>query len=201
MQTLNDIASSLKVSLQTVYNRKADAEKRLGRKIEGRQHPTDKRKIVYDAEAIALITGQPIEPMTALETVAVTVEPGNHCKAIAQPEMNGLGFSLEQFRANDIETLIFENPDEVADQFLAVADQLVEGMGADIKAREQRLKATRDAQSKVAAKAQDLKLEQRLYRDRARDLDMAQTEQTQSLQDALQALKSLGKPAADGATA
>ena len=73
-------------------------------------------------------------------------------------------------------------------------------MGADIKAREQRLKATRTAQNKVAEKAQELKLEQRLYRDHTRDLDMAQTEQTQSLQDALQALQSLGKPAADGAT-
>ena len=194
MQTLNDIASSLGVSLQTVYNRKADAEKRLGRKIEGTQHPTDKRKIVYDAEAIALITGQPIEPMTALEAVVVTVETGNHCKAIAQPEINGSGFSLEQFRADDIEALIFENPDEVADQFLAVADQLVESMGADIKAREQRLKATRTAQNKVAEKAQELKLEQRLYCDRARDLDIAQTEQTQSLQNALQTLQALGKP-------
>jgi hypothetical protein len=193
MQTLNDIASSLGVSLQTVYNRKAEAEKRLGRKIEGTQHPTDKRKIVYNAEAIALITGQPIEPIPALEAVTVTVEPGNHCQAIAQPEMNGLGFSLEQFRADDIEALMFENPDEVADQFLAVANQLVTGMGADIKAREQRLKATRMAQNKVAEKAQELKLEQRLYRDRARDLDMAQTEQTQSLQDTLQALQALGK--------
>ncbi|MEL6137853.1 MAG: hypothetical protein AAFR58_23600 [Cyanobacteria bacterium J06627_28] len=203
MQTLNDIASSLGVSLQTVYNRKAYAEKRLGHKIEGTQHPTDKRKIVYDAKAIALITGQPIEPMTASEAVAVTVETGNHCKAIAQPEMNGLGFSLEQFRANDIEALIFEHPDEVADQFLAVADQLVAGMGADIKAREQRLKVTQTAQNKVAEKAQELKLEQRLYRDRARDLDVAQTEQTQSLQESLKSLKSLGKPPSattDGAT-
>jgi hypothetical protein len=84
MQTLNDIASSLRVSLQTIYNRKADAEQRLGHKIQGTPHPTDKRKIVYDAEAIALITGQPMEATAPAQPVAVTVETGNHCQALAK---------------------------------------------------------------------------------------------------------------------
>ena len=201
MQTLNEIASSLGVSLQTVYNRKGDAEKRLGRKIEGTQHPSDKRKIVYDADEIALITGRPVEAVEAVTPVEVTVETGNHCQALVKPEMNGTQFSLERFRADDVEALIFENPDLVADEFLAVADQLVGAMDADVKAREERLKKTRAAQTKVADKAKELKLEQRLYCDRARDLDTAQTEQTQSLQDALQALQSLGKPTADDGTA
>ncbi|MEO0374702.1 MAG: hypothetical protein AAF329_08775 [Cyanobacteria bacterium P01_A01_bin.17] len=191
MQTLNDIASSLGVSLQTVYNRKAEAEKQLGRKIEGTQHLTDKRKVVYDADAITLIMGQPMPPIEAVE---VTVETGNHCSKLAQPEMNRLSFSLESFRSDDVEALVFDNPDDIADQFLAVADQLVGAMDTDIKKREQRLKATRAAQNKVATKAQELKLEQRLYRDRAKDIDSAQTDETQSLQDAVKALQSLGKP-------
>jgi len=195
MQTLNEIASNLGVSLQTVYNRKAEAEEQLGYEIKGQKHPTDKRKIVYDAEAIALITGRPVEPIA--QPVEVTVETGNHCQALAKPEINGTEFSLEKFRADDVEALIFENPALVADEFLAVADQLVGAMDADIKAREQRLKATRVAQGKVVDKARELQLEQRLYRDRARDLDTAQTEHTQSLQDALQSLQALGKPAAD----
>lgn len=195
MQTLNDIASTLGVSLQTVYNRKADAEQRLGRKIEGTPHPSDKRKIVYDAEAIALITGVPVEPEA--QPVAVTVETGNHCQALTKPSMEGTQFSLERFRADDVEALIFDNPDAVADDFLAIADQLVGAMDADVKAREERLKRSRDAQKKVADKARELQLEQRLYRDRARDLDTAQTDETKALQDALQALQSLGKPAAD----
>jgi len=194
MQTLNDIASSLGVSLQTIYNRKAEAEERLGYEIKGQKHPTDKRKIVYDAEAIALITGQPMQAIKTAPSVAVTVETGNHCKALNQPDMGDLAFSLERFRAEDTESWVFEDVDAVADQFLAVADQLVAGMDADIKAREQRLKATRDAQGKVTDKARELQLEQRLYRDRARDLDMAQTEHTQSLQEAVEALRSLGKP-------
>jgi len=197
MQTLNDIASSLGISLQTVYNRKAEAEERLGYEIKGQKHPTDKRKIVYDAEAIALITGRPVDPVEPAQPVTVTVETGNHCQALATPSIEGTEFSLERFRADDVEALIFEDPALVAEEFLAVADQLVGAMDSDIKAREERLKRSRAAQKKVAAKAQDLKLEQRLYRDRARDLDTAQTEHTQSLQDALQSLQALGKPAAD----
>lgn len=197
MQTLNDIASSLGVSLQTIYNRKADAEQRLGRKIEGTPHPTDKRKIVYDAEAVELITGHPGQAIEPVKAVEVTVESGNHCTALIKPEMSGLGFSLENFRADDVTALTFEDPADVATQFLAVADHLVGAMGEDIQQREQRLKATRDAQNKVAEKARELQLEQRLYRDRAKDLDTAQTENTQSLQDAIAALQSLGKPAGD----
>jgi len=194
MQTLNEIASSLGISLQTVYNRKAEAEQRLGRKIEGTQHPTDKRKIVYDAEAIALITGQPTQAIAPAKSVEVTVETGNHCQALTQPEMGGTEFSLERFRRDDVQALIFEDPEAVANQFLTVADQLVAGMEADIAIRERRLKATRTAQNKVATKAQELKLEQRLYRDRAKDLDTAQTDETSALQDAVTALQNLGKP-------
>ena len=194
MQTLNEIASSLGVSLQTIYNRKAEAEERLGYEIKGQKHPTDKRKTVYDAEAIALITGQPTQAIEIANPAAVTIETGNHRQALNQPNMSDLAFNLERFRAEDTESWVFEDVDAVADQFLAVADQLVAGMDADIKAREQRLKATRDAQGKVTDKARELQLEQRLYRDRARDLDMAQTEHTQSLQEAVEALRSLGKP-------
>ena len=193
MQTLNEIASSLGVSLQTVYNRKADVEKRLGRKIEGTQHPTDKRKIIYDETAVALITGQPLRSIETVQAIEVTVETGNHCSTLSPPNMDGTQFSLEQFRADDVEALVFDDPAAIADQFMLVADRLVAGMDADIKAREQRLKATREAQNKVAAKAQDLKLEQRLYRDRTRDLDTAQTDETQALRDAVSALQTLGK--------
>jgi hypothetical protein len=151
MLTLNEIAADLGVSLQTIYNRKTEAEQRLGRKIEGQPHPTDKRKIVYDAASIELITGQPIPPAAA--AVEVTVETGNHCNELALPEFGGLQFSLESFRSDDVEALIFENPEALANQFLAVADQLVNGMEVDIQQREQRLQATRKAQGKIAEKA------------------------------------------------
>lgn len=62
MQTLNDIATEFEVSLQTVYNWKADAEQAIGRKIEGQKHSTDSRKIVYSPADVALIVGDRIAP-------------------------------------------------------------------------------------------------------------------------------------------
>ncbi|MEO1095972.1 MAG: hypothetical protein AAFX01_13845 [Cyanobacteria bacterium J06638_28] len=128
------------------------------------------------------------------QKVDVTVETGNHCKALVSPEIGGTTFSLEHFRADDVEALVFENPDAVAGTALEVMDQIIQGMDADIKVREQRLQKTRAAQDKVAAKTQELQLEKRLYRDRARDLDTAQTTGTQALQDAIATLQTLGKP-------
>ncbi|MBE7383812.1 MAG: hypothetical protein F6J95_020650 [Leptolyngbya sp. SIO1E4] len=130
------------------------------------------------------------------QKVDVTVEMGNHCQALTMPEINGTTFSLEHFRADDVTALTFENPDTIADEFLAVADVLIQGMDADIKTREERLQKTRTAKGRVAAKAQELKLEKRLYQHRARDLDTAQTTETQTLQDAIAGLHNLAQPQA-----
>ncbi|MEM1279780.1 MAG: hypothetical protein AAGG53_07080 [Cyanobacteria bacterium P01_H01_bin.152] len=196
MKTLNEIATDYGVSIQTVYNWRSAAEQTLDRKIEGTPHPNDGRKVVYGADAVALIT-QGRQPVQAAAPVEVTVETGNHCRALTKPDMDGTQFSLEQFRSDDVEALVFDDPAAIADQFISVADRLVQGMDTDIKQREQRLQATRAAQNKVVEKAQELKLEQRLYRDRARDLDTAQTDETQALQDAIEALRGLGKPQAE----
>lgn len=201
MKTLNDIAGEYGVSLQTVYNWRTAAESKLGRKIQGIPHPNDRRKVLYSPDAIALITvGRQPEQS---QPVDVTVEVGNHCASLDKPDIGGTTFSLECFRADDVTALTFEDPEAVADEFLSVADLLIQGMDADIKAREEQLKKTRAAQGKVSAKAQDLKLEKRLYRDRARDLDTAQTTETDALKDAISALQALGKPQApqDGSTA
>jgi hypothetical protein len=62
MQTLNDIAKEFEVSLQTVYNWKADAEQALGREIKGQKSKTDQRKIVYAPADVALIVGDRVAP-------------------------------------------------------------------------------------------------------------------------------------------
>ncbi len=69
-------------------------------------------------------------------------------------------------------------------------------MDADIEQREQKLAATRQAKDTIAAKAQELKLEQRFYKERTHFIDTAQTHETQSLQTALSALQGLGKSTA-----
>jgi len=121
----------------------------------------------------------------------VTVEVGNHQLVLSAPELPQT-YSLETLRAD--EALQFEDPLAIAAQFLVIADQVQTAMESDINQREQKLAATRQAKETIAAKAQDLKLEQRLYKERTHFIDTAQTHETQSLQTALSTLQGLGKP-------
>ena len=128
----------------------------------------------------------------------MTIHPGNHCTALEVPSYEGLTVDLAQFR--DSSALVIEDPLAVADQFLQTADLILAGLDSDIAAREQRLQSTKQAQAKIATKAQELALEQRLYRLQTSQLDQAQTDETKALADALAQLQSLGKPAAEADT-
>ena len=139
-------------------------------------------------------------PTASTEPAAggLSIHTGNHCTALDVPDFDGLTVDLGQFR--DSEALVIEDPLAVADQFLATADMILAGLDSDIAAREQRLKATKQAQCQIATKADELKLEQRLYRLQTSQLDGAQTDETKALADALAQLQSMGKPAADAPT-
>jgi hypothetical protein len=123
----------------------------------------------------------------------LTIHAGNHCTSIDLPNYQGMTVDLAQFR--DSEALVIDDPLAVAEQFLQTADLIQGALADDIAAREQRLRATKQAQSAIAAKAQELALEQRLYRLQTSQIDAAQTDETKSLADALAQLQSLGKPA------
>ncbi|MGG6242828.1 hypothetical protein ACQ4N7_29865 [Nodosilinea sp. AN01ver1] len=123
---------------------------------------------------------------------SLTIHAGNHCTSIDLPNYQGMTVDLAQFR--DSEALVIDDPLAVAEQFLQTADLIQGALANDIAAREQRLQATKQAQSKIAAKAQELALEQRLYRLQTSQIDAAQTDETKSLADALGTLKALGKP-------
>lgn len=127
-------------------------------------------------------------------TEGLTVVVGNHCTAIETPSYQELTVDLAQFR--DSEALVIADPLAVAEQFLSAADHLQSALAADLAAREARLQQTRKAQRQIEARAQQLALEQRLYRLQTAQLDQAQTEETQALAQHLEALQSLGKPAA-----
>ncbi|PZO36919.1 MAG: hypothetical protein DCF17_16640 [Shackletoniella antarctica] len=149
-------------------------------------------------EAIAAATAQ-FCPQAEPEPPAgaMTIHAGNHCTTIDLPNYQGMTVDLAQFR--DSEALIIDDPMAVAAQFLQTADLIQGALGADIAAREQRLQRTKQAQQAVAAKAQELSLEQRLYRLQTGQLDQQQTDETTALADALAQLQSLGKPAAEPA--
>jgi hypothetical protein len=143
--------------------------------------------------ASAYFLPSPTDPTEGI-TGGLSVVVGNHCTAIETPSYQGLTVDLAQFR--DSEALVITDPLDVANQFLATADHIQSALSADIAAREARLQQTRKAQQQIEAKAQQLALEQRLYRLQAAQLDQAQTEETQALAANLEALQALGKPAA-----
>jgi hypothetical protein len=129
---------------------------------------------------------------TVPKTASVTVETGNHQIVLSNPELPA-AYSLEGLRKS--EAITIEDPLAVAQQFLQVADQLTQAMQADIEQREERLQKTRRAKDAIASKAAELKIEQRLYSERARQIDTTQSLETQSLQDALGLIQALGKSA------
>ncbi|PSB33928.1 hypothetical protein [Stenomitos frigidus] len=125
------------------------------------------------------------------QSLKVSVESGNHQIVLAAPVL-AQTYTLEGLRKG--ESLQFEDPLAIAAQFLVIADQVQAAMESDIDQREQKLVETRQAKDAVAAKAQELKLEQRFYKARAHFIDTAQTHETQSLQETLSTLQALGKP-------
>ena len=157
---------------------------------------SDRTAELFLAEARAQYPGltAPAPDHTPVSNSPVTVEVGNHQLVLSAPELPQT-YSLETLRAD--EALQFEDPLAIAAQFLVIADQVQAAMATDINQREQKLAGTRQAKDTIAAKAQDLKLEQRLYKERTHFIDTAQTHETQSLQTALNTLQVLGKPQAD----
>lgn len=139
--------------------------------------------------SIEPIQTQPEKPLN----VTIEVESGNH-KIVVPPPVLPQSYSLEGLR--HIESIEIEDPLALADQFLEAADFVQDAMQRDIEQREQKLQQTRKAKTAITAKAQELKLEQRLYRERANQVSAAQSEETQALQDALDVLQGLGKPTA-----
>ena len=200
MHTFQSIAAEADCSKRTVQTwwEKAKTDHGELGSIAGEGQP----RVFSDHEVTLLVayrSNRSKPSSSRAQKVDVTVETGNHCRALAAPEINGSTFSLEHFRADDTEALVFDDPDAIAMTALEVMDQIIQGMDADIKVRERRLQKTRAAQDKVTAKAQELQLEKRLYRDRSRDLDTAQTTGTQALQDAMATLQTLGKPSGGNA--
>ncbi|WP_088889821.1 hypothetical protein [Leptolyngbya ohadii] len=139
----------------------------------------------------------PPHPSQKPLSIAIEVDAGNH-KIVLPPPALPQTYTLEGLR--HVESVEIEDPLALAEQFLEAADLLQDAMQRDIEQREQKLQQTRQAKNAVVAKAQELKLEQRFYRERANQVGSAQTEETQALQDALSTLQGLGKPAAASGT-
>jgi hypothetical protein len=132
-------------------------------------------------------------PVEVEESIAptVTVEVGNHHMVVSPPQMPQT-YSLDVLRNS--EAMAFDDPLSVAAQYLTAGDGLINAMGQDIAARQERLNQTRQAKDAIAAKKQTLELEARLYQLQTQQLDGALNAETQQLQQQLAALQQLGKP-------
>jgi len=132
----------------------------------------------------------PVETEQAIAT-QVTVEVGNHQMVLAAPEMPQT-FSLEVLRNSEATT--FDDPLALAAQYLTAGDGLINAMGQDIAARQQKLNQTQQAKAAIAAQKQKLELEARLYQLQTQQLDSALSNETAELQAQLAAMQKLGKP-------
>jgi flagellar biosynthesis GTPase FlhF len=189
VHTLSSIASELnrdKRTVQTWYQKaKAESGEEIGEIINGIRHFSDSERSILVSYAGA------DRPTKAPATPTVTVETGNHQIVLSTPELPQT-YSLEGLRVS--ESVGFDDPLAVAQQFLQVADKIQTAMQTDIEKREQKLHQTKQAKQKIATKAQELRLEQRFYQERTRNLDTALSDETQDLQTAIEALQKLGKP-------
>lgn len=118
------------------------------------------------------------------------VEAGNHQIVLSTPQLP-VQFNLESLRFG--ESITFEDPLAVATQFIEVADQISDAMDTDLDNRKAKLHQTKQAKAAITAKATALKLQQQRYQERAYRIDSEQSEQTDSLKEALELLQALGK--------
>ena len=129
-------------------------------------------------------------PDRELMDAVPTVEVGNHAMVLAAPTLPS-SYSLETLRTSEVTA--FEDPLAVANQALAIADQIQQAMKQDLQQRQIQLQQTTQANDALGQKIQEMKLEQRLYQMQADQLNQQTTAKTQSLQDAIAALGKLGK--------
>jgi hypothetical protein len=188
VHTLSSIAFELnreKRTVQTWYQKaKAELGEEIGEIINGIRHFSDSERSILVSYAGA------DRPAKAPATPTVEVERGNHQIVLATPDLPQ-AYSLEGLRVT--ESVGFEDPLAIAQQFLQVADQIQTAMETDIQQREQRLNQTQQAKHQIATKAQELRLDQRFYQERTRNLDTALSAETQELQTAFADLQKLGK--------
>ena len=157
--------------------------------------------IPYDDYRTEVRSRYPVKPIASpielspepSANLAIEVE-ADHRKMVLVSPVLPQSYTLESL--HQVESIELQDPLRLAHQFLEAADLVQTAMQRDIEQREQKLRQTRHAKHAVATKAQELKLEQRLYRERANQVAALTSEETESLQGALSTLQALGKPVA-----
>lgn len=125
------------------------------------------------------------KPNLSVETKAAIV--------VATPELPK-SYTLANFQT--VESIEIDDPLTLANQIVQAVDHVQTAMQTDIERKEKKLTETRKAKEIVTAKVQELKLDQRFYQEKSSQLNTAQTQDTQTLQELARLLQGLGKPPA-----
>ncbi|MBM0745658.1 hypothetical protein JOY44_30020 (plasmid) [Phormidium sp. CLA17] len=176
--SLTKFCKDYSLAKTTVFNRC----KELGMDTSKGVSPTDCDRLLHEFD-IAPSEPEPVPIQT-------TVEVGNHQIVLSTPQLPA-AFSLESLRTG--KSITFEDPLAVASQFIEVADQISDAMETDLDNRKAKLNQTKQAKDAIAAKAMALKLQQQRYQEKAYRIDSEQSDQTDSLKEALELLQALGK--------
>ena len=176
--SLTKFCKDYSLAKTTVFNRC----KELGIYTSEGVSPTDCDLLLHEFD-IAPSEPEPVPIQT-------TVEVGNHQIVLSTPQLPSQ-FSLESLRFG--ESITFEDPLVIASQFIAVADQISDAMETDLDNRKAKLNQTKQAKDAITAKAMALKLQQQRYQEKAYRIDSEQSDQTDSLKEALELLQALGK--------
>ena len=176
--SLTKFCKDYSLAKTTVFNRC----KELGIDTSEGVSPTDCDRLLHEFDIA------PSDPEPA--PIQATVEVGNHQMVLATPKLPA-ACSLESLRFG--ESITFEDPLAVATQFIEVADQISDAMETDLDNRKAKLNQTKQAKDAIAAKAMALKLQQQRYQEKAYRIDSEQSDQTDSLKEALELLQALGK--------
>lgn len=141
------------------------------------------------AAAMEHFTTAATDPTTT--ATALTIYTGNHTTTLDLPGFDGLTIDLGELRTT--ESLVVDNPLAVAQQFSQTAEAIQQALRDDIAQRQQRLRETQQAEKMIAAKANELELETRLYQIEAGRIDQEANGHATQLADALGKLQRLGK--------
>ncbi len=128
---------------------------------------------------------------SASSAIVPFVEVGNHQTVLPSPHLPQI-YTLQALRTG--ESVQIDDPIALANQAVQAITIVQTVMNADIQNREQKLQETKQAEKMLNDKVQELKLDQRFYQEKANQIDSAQTQSTNTLQEALSVLQALGKP-------
>lgn len=202
MATLNDIATTLNVSTNTIRNKIEKYETHTGIDFYsfGEKDPIDSRRTIYPQTEVKNLI-QFIDPThpsliqsdsaAAAAPVQMEIETGNHAQSVALT-VGAKSSNLEQFRTDRIRQGL-ANPQEFMAGLNGMLDQIEQGMEQAEIQQEQELQQIRLVKRQTLKRVQDFRRRSDEYRLKTDILASIQNSEIEELEDIAAQANSLGK--------